>query len=396
MAPQGSDRGFDASVSLSAAEVSRWNNLLSAGLHSLGGIRLLEKLVHSQELVSSSNYFRFRLQRATESRIVVLCYHRVGTHGLPLYSYLPAKRFEAQMRYLRERYRIISLGQALEELDNPENSSPAVAVTFDDGYRDVYSNAFPVLREYGIPATVFLTVNSIETGEVPWYDRVFLAFQLLETNSVVLEGGDTIHYSLTTAAARFLAALDYVRRLRRLPDSERRKCCAALKRLAFLPANHLQNRMLTWEHINVMQESGISFGSHTFSHPVVSRLDPGQVEYEVGGSKRFLEAKLGRPVLDFAFPFGQPDDCGTAACAVLHSCGYRLALTTTWGVNRPATDRFALHRVQIGEEFSLSRFAFELNQLFLRPGGGSPPRNGDFPSMETAEQIPALSAGREK
>jgi peptidoglycan/xylan/chitin deacetylase (PgdA/CDA1 family) len=300
------------------------------------------------------------------------------------------------MRYLRKRYRIISLGQTLEELDNAENSSPAVAVTFDDGYRDVYSNAFPVLRKYGIPATVFLTVNSIETGEVPWYDRVFLAFQLLGTNSIVLENRDAIPYSLTTTAGRFRAALDYVRKLRCLPDRERRKCCAALERLAFLPANYLQDRMLTWEHINVMQESGISFGSHTFSHPVVSRLDPGQVEYEIGGSKRFLEGKLGRPVLDFAFPFGQPDDCGTAAYAVLRSCGYRLALRTTWGVNRTGTDRFALHRVQIGEEFSLSRFAFELNQLFLRPGVVSSPKNGDFSNMETAEPVPALSAGKEK
>src|SRR4029077_9364499 len=96
------------------------------------------------------------------AKVAILCYHRVGGGGAPLYSRLPPQIFQQQMQYLRRNYRLVSLDSMLALLDAPASSGQFVAVTFDDGYRDVYTHAFPVLQNLQIPATIYLTVDVIE------------------------------------------------------------------------------------------------------------------------------------------------------------------------------------------------------------------------------------------
>jgi hypothetical protein len=96
-------------------------------------------------------------------------------------------------------------------------------------------------------------------------------------------------------------------------------------------------------------------------------------------------------VKDFAYPFGQPADCGLAAEAILRRCGYRSAATTSWGVNAPGGNLYQLRRVQIGEDRSLAMFAFQLNRIFLQMQANGAETNRVGSSVES----PALSdAGR--
>jgi peptidoglycan/xylan/chitin deacetylase (PgdA/CDA1 family) len=139
-----------------------------------------------------------------------------------------------------------------------------------------------------------------------------------------------------------------------------------LERKIGLPENALSSRVLTWDQIRTMQRAGIAFGSHTLSHPVVSRLTPAELEQELAESKRLLEEKLGSPVLDFAFPFGKISDCSAAAIQMLSRCGYRSAVTTVPGVNTPQVNPYELRRLQVGGNGSLARFAFDVNQAFLK------------------------------
>ena len=276
------------------------------------------------------------------------------------------------MRFLRKRYRIVSLDELCLEMENPATSGQAIAVTFDDGYRDLYTQAFPILQKYRIPATIFLIANSVESGEVSWYDRIFLATHVFPEKVLELTLDEPRSFELTTPASRVRAATQIVACLRRLSDARRRECCADLERKVALPPEQLADRMLTWPQIREMQKGGIAFGSHTVSHPVVSRLSATAAEEELRQSKRVLEERLGKPVEDFAFPFGQPADCGVAAEEPLRRCGYRSAVTTTWGVNSANTGRYRLRRVQIGEERSLALFAFRLGQMFLNVGDRGP------------------------
>jgi len=348
---------------------SRRVKLLARGLYHGGGLRVLQKVSQAYELRTVSKGVLPRWRRVASPKFVILCYHRVGTGGVPLYSSLATTVFEAQMRFLRKRYRIVSLDRLCEELQDPESVEQSVAVTFDDGYRGLYTEAFPILQKYGIPATIFATVSAMETGEVLWYDRIFLALNVAPAGVLTLELDRLRRFNLLSPAARFCSALEIVQCLRQLSDVRRKECCAELEKKIALPQEELADRMLTWEQIRTMHRAGIAFGSHTLTHPVISQLTPTEMERELGESKQILEEKLDSPVCDFAFPFGHPADCGAAAGEVLARCGYRSAATTIWGVNVPGANPYQLRRVQIGEEGSLALFAFRLCQLFLTAAG---------------------------
>lgn len=338
--------------------------LAAGALYHSGALRVLQSFSRNYELRTAAGRRFPQLNRTSQAKFVVLCYHRVGQLGFPFIPTVTAREFEAQMRFLRERYRILSLDELCLEMSNPAARGQAVAVTFDDGYRDLYTRAFNVLKKYKIPATVFLTVNSIETGEVAWYDRIFLATHVYPERMLEIELDKPRQFELTSAASRQRAAVKIVATLRLLPDDRRRECCAALERQVSLPAAELAERMLTWSQIREMQYEGIDFGSHTVTHPVVSRLPVAGAEKELQESKRIMEERLDRPVKDFAYPFGQPADCGPVAEDLLRRAGYRSAATTSWGVNSPGGNSFQLRRIQIGEDSSLAMFAYRLNQIF--------------------------------
>jgi peptidoglycan/xylan/chitin deacetylase (PgdA/CDA1 family) len=357
-----------------------WPQKLAAQVLFLsGGVLLAETLGRRFEFCMEND----AVSRPCNARprFAILCYHRVGRGGVPIYSGLPPAVFEAQMNYLRRHYRVLSLDEVLQEMAEPGNTEPAVAITFDDGYADLFSQAFPILEQYRIPATIFLTVGAIESGEVAWYDRVFVSFQVAQTKlELPLDSWRSV--PLGTPEERLHAAMEFISLMRKLPVAEQREACAKLESVVTLPRKNLANRMLTWEQIQRMQRAGIYFGAHTMTHPVVNQLRQDELQWELGESKRILEDRLQRPVQDFAFPFGKSYECGGyQAAACLAFLGYRSAATTVEGLNRPATNPFALRRVSFGEERSLAVFTLRLARLFLFDEGNQD-RLGPVPIIE--------------
>ena len=354
-----------------------WRELVIKGMHFSGALNVCRRLAKSHEMRPDSSLAFPRFQRVKTSKFVILCYHGIGESGNPLGVAPTRELFEAQMLFLRENYRVVSLDEACRELRTGTKSEPGVVITFDDGYRSAYTVAFPILQKYRLPATIYLTVDSVETGQVAWYDRVFLAMAVAPSGELQLDLPGPWRFQLNSPEDRLRAALEVVALLRTLPDSHRRECCTLLENKIGLPQNALSSRVLTWEEIHTMHQSGIGFGSHTLTHPVVSQLAPAELEQELGASKCILEKNLGVPVLDFAFPFGKTSDCSAAALEMLSRCGYRSAVTTVPGVNIPQVNLFELRRMQIGFDGSLPRFAFDLSRAFfraeeLRPLNASP------------------------
>jgi peptidoglycan/xylan/chitin deacetylase (PgdA/CDA1 family)/CelD/BcsL family acetyltransferase involved in cellulose biosynthesis len=358
-----------------------WKEGLASAFYQTGLLRLVQSVSRWYELRPSNSPLPIRWRRASTPKFVILTYHRVGSGGVPLYSALEPRVFEAQMQFLRQRYRIVSLDTLAEELANPGPAEQSVAITFDDGYRDVYTHAFPVLKKYQIPATIYLTADAINTNTVAWYDRVFLVLSVAPGNKLDLLLERPRRFLLPTPATRLQAAEEIISYLRILPNEERKQFCSKLERLVPLPDEGVTNRMLTWEQIQEMQRGGVSFGSHTLTHPAISRLDPAALEEELRDSKSRLEERLGMPVMDFAYPFGKPADYGHTSRA-LARYGYRTASTTNWGVNVPGVNPYELRRVSIGEERQLPVFGVRLAQLFLS-------------CQNNAEVVPAVSSAKE-
>ena len=348
----------------------RWREAMAEGLYHSGGLRLLQAFFRRYEFAPGNCRKLQPLRRAMLPKFAILCYHRVGIGGIPLFSELPPEVFEAQMRFLRRYYRVVSLDEICEEMERPTKNGHAVAVTFDDGYRDLYTQALPILKRYQIPATVFLPVVSIEAGQVPWYDRIFLALKVFSKNHWELTLDRPRTFQLFSHQARLRAATEIIQYLRTVPDLDRKAHCQSLEEQVTLPSEELRDRMLTWDQVRAMRGAGITFGSHTMTHPVVSRLTEEQLASELGQSKQLLEQRIAAPARHFAFPFGKRADCGEAALPVLVRYGYRSAATTVEGNNVPGDNLYALRRTQVGNERSVPVYAFKLNQLFFAAEAG--------------------------
>lgn len=350
----------------SAAKVTL-RKALAAGLYWTGLLRSVERLAGSRDLRRDGPSRFPRLRISSSSKFGILCYHRVGTDGVPLHSRMEPELFEAQIDYVRKHYRIVSLEQLLQEMKDAAPVPPTLAITFDDGYRDLYTYAFPVLNEYSIPATIYLISRCMETGEVPWYDRIFTAVEAVPGTVFEIALGDgQRRYSLRSSAERIWAAWDIVCYLRSIPDVQRQGLCLEVEKRVNVPEEPLRDRMLTWEQVRAMQRTGISFGAHTQSHPAVSKLQPSAFREEFVRSRESLERGLDATVSDFAYPFGKPGDCSLATESFLEQSGYRSAVTTSEGYNTWRSNPFRLLRFQVEDQQPLSEFALELCRLFLQ------------------------------
>ncbi len=342
-----------------------WRHMVAAGLYQSGLLRAFQAVSRHCEY-ASDNGGGERFRRVRKPKYVVLGYHSVGTRGFPLYCRLPRQVFAEQMKYIRRHYRVLSLRQMVEELQNSSAQGQGVVVTFDDGYLGTYTDAFPVLKEYGVPATVYLIAGSVETGDLAWYDRIFLGFQHASSEvNVTLDVPRT--FLLTDFASRVDAATAVVTYLRTLPDEGRQRWCRSFEGAIPVPHAELYGSMMNWDQVREMRHAGISIGCHTATHPVLSRLTPDALQREVAESKCLIENRLDAMVEDFAFPFGKPRDCGTIGAKLLSSLGLRTAMTTIVGTNQPGTDRFRLRRMVQGEELSIAMFAYRLQRLFFHP-----------------------------
>ncbi len=340
-----------------------WRQFVAEGFYRTGLLRGFRGISRRYELTTDGP-LRKRFCKVQKPKYVVLGYHRVGTEGVPLFCTLPQDVFAAQMRYLKQHFRVVSVKQMAEELASPGPQDQAVVVTFDDGYVGTFTEAFPVLQTYNIPATVYLTAGAVESGEISWYDRIFLGFaRAASPLEISLDRPRT--FLLHSSAARIQAATEAVMYLRSIPDEERRNWCSSFEKIAPLPAGDLQGAMMTWEQIRLMQQAGIFFGAHTMTHPVASRLGAAALRDEIADSKWLIERRLKSPVDEFAFPFGKSRDCGAVGPAQLENLGFRTALTTIIGVNQPGANMFRLRRLVIGDDISIAKFALTLHQLFF-------------------------------
>ncbi len=286
---------------------------------------------------------RWWMQRSRQ-RLIILNYHRAT--GGDLLSHL---------LYLRRHYRLLHLEEALEELYASKGRKricdrrTPLALTFDDGYRDNYTDAFPLLRELQVPITIFLVPGYVESGHpFPWLEGKRLVTRT-KVRKIAFEGHT---YHLDHLEERNLLARAIHFRLRHAKSlAERESFLAGVsKALAVPPSVTLDEELmlpLTWNEIREMEESGwVSFGAHTMHHLMLGELqNSSEIYYEVGQCRTLLEQKLGHSVSVFAYPFGQPKEVSSEGALAAKAAGYDWAVTMVYGMNTPQTDPHQLHRI---------------------------------------------------
>jgi peptidoglycan/xylan/chitin deacetylase (PgdA/CDA1 family) len=266
----------------------------------------------------------------------------VNDDGDPFLPALPTAVFEARVAHLARYYRVLTVEDLVDRAHSGDVPRNAIALTFDDGYRDNLTHAAPILARHRVPATIFLTTGLIGSGPLPWFDRLALAIKGSPRASVTVAPHLTL--SLMTVAER-LRALDVtLGHLKCLADRERRESLDRLLTELDAPAGDAKGVMLSWDDVHALRGLGFSVGAHTVSHPILSRLTPAQAWEEIHGSKVAVERALGVPVRGFAYPNGGPEDYTGATVQMVRDAGFACAVTTRRGLNSSDTPPFELRR----------------------------------------------------
>ena len=337
----GSKPGHD---SVSGADRVR-HGLANCYLHS--GLPSLIRPLRERYQFSVSGRSRttvVSINRRTKPSARILYYHRVNDDNDPFFPAITTELFERQMQYISRHYSVVSLADLVRHLnDGPVET--VVAITFDDGYRDNYLGAYPILKKYGLPATIFLTTGSIDSSEPMWFEQLLQALKETPREHVDIEIDLPRRLWLRTPAERLAANGQIFNLLKPLPDADRRNGIRhVLAQLQASSDGERTGKMLTWDDVRLMKQNGIDFGGHTVTHPFLSKLQGDQVTWEVSECKRRIEEELQEPVRHFAYPNGREEDFGAWNKRLIRDAGYDAAVTTIWGMNDPSTDLMELKR----------------------------------------------------
>jgi peptidoglycan/xylan/chitin deacetylase (PgdA/CDA1 family) len=267
---------------------------------------------------------------------VVIAYHRVvedfaSSAETSIPSMLVSLRtLERHLDWIGRRFCFVSLDELGSRLEAGSGlSEPIAAITFDDGYRDFYFHALPLLKRKGIPAALFVVTDLLGTTRLQTHDQLYLLLTRRfgpQLNAADLDGllqRLGISYANLTAATPFQATRLL---LEALPQADMRRVLALLESEISISEDSLRPLYsLTWEMLEAIRRAGITVGSHTRTHVLMTNESGHKVIDEVTGSREELEARLGGPVQHFAYPSGQFD---TASVNAVAAARYRYGYTT--------------------------------------------------------------------
>ena len=276
----------------------------------------------------------------TGASSVVIGYHRVvEDFGSAARFSIPAmlissRMLEAQLDWIGRRYRFVALDELGRELDRGAPGRPLAAVTFDDGYRDVYDVAMPVLVRKGIPAAVFVVTDLVGTGQAQVHDRLYLLLcraigRWRDPGTALRELLLDLDLSLPALDLDRLAAdprLAVATLLRSLSRCEVDRLAVAIEDAVGADGSTAAGiEPLSWEMLADMVRAGVIVGSHTRSHAWLTQESSIGVLDEARGSREEIERRLGITVEHFAYPDGRFDAATVTAVA---AAGYRFGYTT--------------------------------------------------------------------
>lgn len=296
--------------------------------------------------------------------LTIVLYHGVapreheGRRGIYNYrgKFIPPEVFEQQLRYLQKHYRILELDDAIRGMRKGTLPRRSLAVTFDDGYRNFYDHAFPILQELGVPATIFLTTDFVFKKKPLWVDRLEYAIGRRE--------GEYAQKIALDARLR--------EELKRLPDVEKEKRLQKIERSSGTTFFNFEMDRgayapLTEGEVRELREAGISIGAHTMTHPILSRISKKRAREEIQGSLDALLTVCATISASFAYPNGQRGDWNKDTERIVKECGFGSALTTIEGFNDRNTHPYQLRRIAMDatDEETFAATASGM-RLFLR------------------------------
>lgn len=273
-------------------------------------------------------------------------YHRFSEESHP--HRISRAEFEEHLAYLVKHNNVLSLDEVVEAKINREElpANPTV-ITIDDGYSDAYEIAFPLLKKYRMPATLYTITDFVDGNIWLWTDLMryllvesdagFFSYEHPNGEVVEAELGDDLHKLEIAGKVNTI--------LKKLPEKEKNYRIEEIAKSLEIQIPEAPTKdyaPISWEQAKEMDSSGLKIESHTVTHPILPNVEARQLEYELSGAKERLEDVLERSVEHFCYPNGSLNQAVEKA---VQKAGYKSAVTTEYGFNSGRSELLLLKRI---------------------------------------------------
>ncbi|WP_036257137.1 polysaccharide deacetylase family protein [Methylocapsa aurea] len=275
------------------------------------------------------------LRWAARGSGVILMFHRVRPWREQ--SFAPNRSLEITPDFLdrvltlldEDGFDVVALDEVPARLEGRRTPRPFAALTFDDGYRDNLTYAWPILKRHGAPWALFIVSDFASRRSPPWWLELEEAIASLESFEVILDGEKHI-FKTHGADEKYAAYHSLCQRLKAGPECQMRAVPSELAAQANLDLSQLgAEQCASWDEIAVLaRDPNVTIGSHTQSHPILRRQNTFAVANEIKDSRSIIEERLGRPVRHLAYPSGDSRSVGPREFALARGAEYLTAVTT--------------------------------------------------------------------
>ena len=328
----------------------------------------------------------FKIRNIFQKKALVLMYHKISEPETdPWELAVSEKNFEAHLEVLKRKYTVIGIDELAEGLKSKKLHKNVIAITFDDGYLNNFTTARPLLEQYGVPATFFITDSNL-TGQQPfWWDELEqiiihserLPQRLsLKINSENIEFDlngeseltDTIkrnHVGFVAYEPPTVRADIYFKLWQLMSPLLKNEQDALLKQIREWPIDKnddlaIEKCMSLQQLKNLAENNLFTIGAHTKSHPALS-YHPKKIQLEeISANKLFLETELNREIKYFAYPSGNFNE---ETIESLKELRFDAAFTTNPLPAKAKTDVFKINRFQVNN-WGKEKFESKLKQWF--------------------------------
>lgn len=228
--------------------------------------------------------FMSRVQRVLlGDRAIIVAFHSVNEDAVESDINCTPALFEHYCRFFKTYFDVISLSELLSRLDSGKDVSSCLVITFDDGYKDNYTIAAPILKSMNLPATFFVTTGFINSNRVaPW-------------------------------------------------DAEL----------------EIESKWMDWDDVAALDKQGFDIGGHTVNHPSLAHLSDDEAAQEIRQCKAELETRLQKSIPHFAYPFGGPDNMSDSKVVQVEGAGFACCMSCHGGAVNRGDNVYKLRRAPI-------------------------------------------------
>lgn len=309
-----------------------------------------------QALLAKLLYYSWFLRACRHLRrpdIVIFNYHRIRSSpgecrtSFDQDVFGPTKDdFERQVKWLKECAYLLSESDLISMIsgDVPRPRRKCAMITFDDGYRDNYQLAYPVLKKYNVPAIFFIPTQRVDTRQLGWWD--IISYLIKKSNK------DAVNYKgqrIQIANSKKEAIRTFQNTMKLEKHHETKDLLHALAdecQVAFPTAAEQDRELMSWPEIKEVSDNNISIGSHSHTHRVLATLTDTDQKQEMLKSKKILSDRISKEVHTISYPVGHYAHFNNVTMKTADECGYKLGFSFNTGINSwRDIDRYNIKRI---------------------------------------------------